>query len=396
MRKHLFVAVAVVVFSVVSASAQLPGGFKIPKPKPKATPTPAESAPSRGSETSQPQPSTGGTSPPAASTTTTPAKDTPAIAKEWLLVRAETFSTYKGNYNVSSWVPRIEFSANIDRPSGAHYYAEFMQPNGAPWVKLECGWGNDKYECKVPGDSEQHTTNAVGVFPFAIKIKNPLEGTDKTLFTGKAKVEKAPRNEPGLGKPTEVSFFVNYDWAMPIGYVFDEGYWPTVAFMVRGTNTSGLELHVFYKGKEVGTSEGAFDCGSTEQNPQPTNSTANSFPQGGTWERVACGLKGLQWTGEGNTYHLLDRNPGEYEVKVLWKNELVRTMKFTVGPDGKLTDNGLAKANGILGFDPINGRDQKRIVIPVTVLGTQDGKWDRNAWRTDAFFGNPLSGLSVP
>ena len=153
---------------------------------------------------------------------------------------------------------------------------------------------------------------------------------------------------------------------------------------------------MFYKGQEVGAEQGPFDCSTTEQNPRPTNGTHDSVAQGGTWERVACSLKGLEWTGGNKGYHTLDKNPGEYEVKVLWKNELVRTMKFTVGPDGKITDNGLARTNAIIGLDPINGRDTKRVVIPVTVLGTQDGKWDRNAWKTEAFFGNPLNGFSPP
>lgn len=406
MIKHLFVFLALaalVGLSTLSASAQLPGGLKVPKPgKPKATPTPAGSAPSApASETrpaTQPQPDTGGTAAPAASATApaAAAQDRPAVAREWLQVRPETLSSYKGSYDATSWLPRIEFTTNINRPSGASYYAEFMQPNGAPWVKLDCGLGGVEWECKVPDASDQKSITAVGVFPFAIKMKNPLDGTDKTLFTGKAKVEKAPQLAPELKKPAQVSYFANYDWALPIGYVFEEGDWPAVAFMVRGTNSSGLELHAFYKGQEVGTSAGAFDCSTTEQNPRPTNGTHDSVPQGGTWERVACSLKGLHWNGEGNTYHLLDKNPGEYEVKVLWKGELVRTMKFTIGPDGKIADNGIGKANGIIGLDPINGRDTKRVVIPVTVLGTQDGKWDRNAWKTDAFFGNPLTGFTVP
>ena len=407
MRKHLLVALAFLAlagFGLQTASAQLPGGIpRMPRPgKPKATPTPAptESAPpAPARETppaAQPQPTTSSASAPAAPA---PAggQGLPVIAKEWLQVRPETLSTYKGSYGVTSWLPRLVFTTNVDLPSGARYYAEFMQPNGAPWVKLDCSWGQSElYGCKVPDATDQQSTTAVGVFPFAIKIKNPLDGTDKTLFTGKAKVEKAPQLAPELKKPAQVSYFANYDWALPIGYVFDEGDWPAVAFTVRGTNSSGLELHAFYKGQEVGTSAGAFDCSTTEQNPQPTNGTHDSVPQGGTWERVACSLKGLQWTTEGSSYHNLSKNPGEYEVKVLWKNELVRTMKFTVGPNGRLADNGIARANGIVGLDPVNGRDTKRVVIPVTVLGTQDGKWDRNAWKTDAFFGNPLTGFTVP
>lgn len=79
-------------------------------------------------------------------------------------------------------------------------------------------------------------------------------------------------------------------------------------------------------------------------------------------------------------------NPGEYEFKLLWNNKLARTIKFTVGPHGKL-ENGIALANK-LGSD--------RVIIPVMIIGEQDGKWDRAAWKTDAFYGNPLSGFTPP
>ena len=35
-------------------------------------------------------------------------------------------------------------------------------------------------------------------------------------------------------------------------------------------------------------------------------------------------------------------------------------------------------------------------MIPVQIIGEQDGQWDRNAYKTDAFYGNPLSGFIVP
>ena len=132
---------------------------------------------------------------------TASAQDRPFIAKEWLQVRPETFSSFKGSYDATSWLPRIEFTTNVDRPSGASYYVEFLQPNGAPWIKLDCKLGGVEWECKATDESEQQRITAVGVFPFAIKMKNPLDGTDKTLFTGKAKVEKAPLVAPELKKP---------------------------------------------------------------------------------------------------------------------------------------------------------------------------------------------------
>jgi hypothetical protein len=73
-------------------------------------------------------------------------------------------------------------------------------------------------------------------------------------------------------------------------------------------------------------------------------------------------------------------------LKVLWNNKLARSIKFTVRPDGKF-DNGIAAANK-LGSD--------RVIVPVTIIGDQDGSWDRAAWKTDAFYGNPLSGFTPP
>ncbi len=50
-------------------------------------------------------------------------------------------------------------------------------------------------------------------------------------------------------------------------------------------------------------------------------------------------------------------------------------------------DNGIATANK-LGSD--------RVIVPVKVIGDQDGVWDKLAWKTGAFYGNPLTGFTWP
>jgi hypothetical protein len=38
-----------------------------------------------------------------------------------------------------------------------------------------------------------------------------------------------------------------------------------------------------------------------------------------------------------------------------------------------------------------------RVIVPVTIIGDQDGQWDRMAWKkTEAFYGNPLTGFTAP
>lgn len=394
MRKRLFVALAFLTlagFGFQTASAQLPSGIpRFPRPgKPKATPTPAPAENAQPAPKSETQPDTGAAAAPAAAAPAPAAGQAlPPIAKDWVLVRADTRTSYKGNFDIWSWLPLVTFRSNIEQPSGARYYVVVTQPNGTPWIELKCDSNGISHECGSPHTPDEQGINAVGVISFTIKMKNPLAGTDQTLFTGKAKVEKAPSGDHSTRWPNKFSYFVNSDWALPIGYVFKDDNWPAVAFTVRGTNSSGLQLHVFYKGREVGAQQGPFSCSSTELNGTPTRSTAEAVPQGGTWERVSCSLKGLTWDGEEvEGYHSLVRNPGEYEVKVLWNKKLSRTFKFTVGPDGRFADNGIARANGI---------NAERVIVPIAVVGPQDGQWDRNAWKTDAFFGHPLKGFAGP
>lgn len=74
-------------------------------------------------------------------------------------------------------------------------------------------------------------------------------------------------------------------------------------------------------------------------------------------------------------------------MKVLREGDLARSAKFTVGPDGRLLDNGITQKNNLGGL---------AMILPVKVLGTSDGQWNAMAWKTDAFYGNPLSGFAAP
>jgi hypothetical protein len=79
------------------------------------------------------------------------------------------------------------------------------------------------------------------------------------------------------------------------------------------------------------------------------------------------------------------KNPGEYEIKVLQNGRLARTAKFTFGSDYKIADNGMVKQNNL---------GTLRVLITSQIVGDQDGIWDRNAYKTEAFYGNPLTGFT--
>jgi hypothetical protein len=337
------------------------------------------------------------------------AQNQPTIAKDSVQITPFTFNVYKGNYDVWSWVPRMEYRVNGPIESGSQLYVEFKLPTG-PWVKFDCSteptqpgywWKTSCGGRDIPEDKGSLYTGPVN---FVIKLRNELQGTDSTLFTGKMKVAKARSNEHGPKAANQFVYFVDHDWNLPIGYVYltagDVYGWEypdfNVAFWVRGEAVS-FDPHLFYQGKEVGKKfydgmeVGKASCDSEVEN-NTTHYVEDALPQKAKWARVRCtfpNVKGRDRKGQEHGLwgppHFLAGNPGEYEFKLLWKNRLARSIKFTVAPDGKF-DNGIA-INNKLGND--------RIIFPVQVIGDLDGTWDRTAWKTEAFYGNPLAGFAA-
>lgn len=336
-------------------------------------------------------------------------QDQPTIQKDSVQVTAFTFNVYKGDFNKWSWAPVLEFRVNGPIASGSQLYAEFALPTG-PWVKFDCETNNIekgywwKTRCGGRDIPEDKGSLYSGPASFTIKMRNELAGTDTTLFTGKIKVAKALSNEHGPKAANQWVYFIDHDWNLPIGYVYltpnDLQGWDVpdfhVAFWVRGEAVR-FDPHLFYQGKEVGKKlmdgmeVGRAGCESDIEN-NTTHYVEDAFPQKAKWARVKCdfpNIKGADKKGEAKSTYpdafILASNPGEYEFKLLWNNKLARSIKFTVQPGGKF-DNGIATANK-LGSD--------RVIVPVQIIGDQDGIWNRTAWKTDAFYGNPLNGFTA-
>ena len=332
-------------------------------------------------------------------------QDAPTIAKDSIQVTAFTVNFYKGNYDNWSWLPQLKFRVNGPIESGSQLYAEFRTPAG-PWVKFDCETGTIqkgywwKTECGGRDIGEEKGIQYTGPVDFTIKMRNELAGTDATLFTGKMKVSKAHTNEVGPKAVNKWVYFVDHDWNLPIGYVYltpaDVFGWKMpdfhVAFWVRGEPVR-FDPHLFYQGKEVGkqfldgTEVGHASCEAVIENGT-THYVEDAVPQKAKWSRVECdfpNIKGSNTSGEAQEIFTLAANPGDYEFKLLWNNKLARSIKFTVQPGGKF-DNGIATANK-LGSDIV--------IVPVQIIGDQDGNWNRTAWQTDAFYGNPLTGFKA-
>lgn len=328
----------------------------------------------------------------------------PTLLKASIVVRANRLQRYwkaPETDNYWSWMPEVSFVVVGPINTGSAFFVDFTNEAGAPWYSAECAtnsidatrWQNIVTPA-ITTHIDKRTTLATGAFGFTIRLKNELSGANDKLFSGKYKVTKfhIGNNLPAFKNQFE--YVVDQDWNLPIGYLYfntasDQEMPPLkVAMWFRGElDNTKLAAYLFHNGKQIG---------STKEQTGSAGSDAAIFAnshEGTRWERWAFSWGQVRgWNAStssaNNTSQLffLNMNPGEYEVKVLREGDLARSAKFTVGPDGKLVDNGLTQKNSIGGL---------AMILPVKVLGAADGEWDVNGWKT-AFYGNPLTGFVAP
>jgi hypothetical protein len=374
-RNLVVTAVLLITFlSVQTTSAQ----FKIPKiPKPTQPKPDPSSAPANPASTEPAHPTT--------SQTMSPSDGQPRIAKDSILITTQRGRDV-GGYEKRGWVPAIQYRGTGSIASGSRLSVDFSI-GGKPWVSFDCspeteegrpGWSANCGGDSIPAGKQE---TFAGPVAFTIRLRNELQGTNVTLFNGTAKVVLVPASK-GVDNR---EWYVDEDWRIPFGYVFwekDPGHgndpFLHVAFWVRG-NSPDVEAHLFYQGKDIAKFS------------KPGNGAADWNPSLYRWGLIDGEFLGVYPDAPGGDEGYAPRfsvrnNPGNYEVKVLILGHLARSIKFNVAANGNL-EGGVDSAN-TLGTD--------RVVIPVQVVGDASGPWDRSAWKTDAFYGNPLAGFVAP
>lgn len=307
-------------------------------------------------------------------------------------------------YNTWSWRPRFNFTLAGPIPGGSQISVTFYKPDGSTWLTMPCpvneiGAGQT-VNVASPNDStqeaERHTTTATGNYTFKVLLKNPLTNENKTLYNGKFTINKFHVGPDLPANKGQWDFYVEHDWLLPIGYLGwnpspDEEAPTLISLMwFRGDiKQEQIAAYMYYKGKQISST------GNSEQGsgyPQYTL-TPPSTPEDPRWvgyvfrfSRIALHNKMVSANRYPNHF-FLDKNPGEYEIKVLVKGQLARTTSFTVGEDGKIVDNGIAAANGIAPLP---------MILPLRVIPGGDVKAAPTSYKTDAFYGNPLSKFMVP
>jgi hypothetical protein len=331
----------------------------------------------------------------------------PVLLKRTIEVTPKRFLRYWKNptaaepvYNTYSWIPQVQFEVLGPIEAGNKIYVEFDMPDGKPWMKIDMRtpeleddiWETIKADSLDESVLEKKAILNEGVFPFRIKMKNPLNGTDAVLFSGKFKVGTYLLDQKIPDYKNKKDFFVDYDWHLPLAYLWlnpqsDENV-PQLATQVclRGeVDSAKLEAYLFYNGKQIA------------KQPAGAGSEKQRFSSGANepshrwqiWEFSFPMVRGFNKSESNNDYSsafFLDKNPGEYEIKVMRDNQLSRSIKFTVGKDGKIVDNGVAKTAKLGGV---------RMIVPAKILGASDGPVNGAAWQTEALFYNPLSGFAA-
>jgi restriction endonuclease S subunit len=81
----------------------------------------------------------------------------------------------------------------------------------------------------------------------------------------------------------------------------------------------------------------------------------------------------------------IDKNPGNYTVKIYNKGVQIRELEFTVGSDGRFAKPGYSDQVFIPYYT---------VVLPVKVTSPEE-KWNATAWKTESFYANPVSGFGL-
>src|SRR6266850_4040581 len=307
---------------------------------------------------------------PAHSTISPPANQTgPTLLKASVIVRANRLKRYWKAPEMDdywSWMPEMSFVVTGPINTGSAFFIDFTNEAGAPWYTVECATPSiDATRWQTIGTPaitthiDKRTTLATGTFGFAIRLKNELSGTNEKFFSGKFKVAKfhIGNNLPAFKNQFE--YFVDQDWNLPIGYLSfnlrnDQNMPPlNVSMWFRGElDNTKLSAYLFYNGQQIASTRDQSGGAAYDVAVFPNGHEGNT-----RWERwnFSWGLVrgwNTDTSSANNTSQIffLNKNPGEYEVKVLRDGELARSAKFTVGPDGRLVDNGITQQNNLGGL----------------------------------------------
>lgn len=395
MKRSIAALVCVLAFSAISVSGQI---FKLPQLGPKPTPKPA-STPTMGGPVQTPNNSGNNSGPSNAQPPA--ATDNPVLLKTTLDIRCDTENRYwkmPTESNYTSWIPQLKFKVRYAGATKLRLMAEYFTPDGKPWFSETLGTNMSNATEKTvdinsergSGRFEGKSTIATGLF--GVKITDSRDGS--VLFQGKFKVGKFKYGPNIPMFKNQNDFFVDQDWNLPIGYVWLD--WskdrnaplPTISIWIKGERRlDDLEGRLFYNDQQIATTDDMGSVSFAESRFPNSNENKDSYLI------ARCDFQYFKFHYAANaqgrkTYpqaKFMNDMDGNYTVKVYHKGIQIREASFGVS-GGMIADNGVASGSSF---------NDTKVIIPVKILGNMD-KWNSATWKTDAFYGNPLTGFTWP
>jgi hypothetical protein len=329
---------------------------------------------------------------------------TPIFLKNSIYVKTVVQNTYWKFPKVSdysSWVPSIRFDHFYNNENKLNYIVEYFNPDGSLWFSEKLEQGNSAADHTVlfkspspfGGVLATKSTDGTGIYSFKITDQDSKE----ILFQGKFKVIKFSR----AYRPQEKNkndFYVEHDWLAPFGVIgFHHsdieigGVRVGVDVWLNGLiNADDLEARVFYKTQQIASTK---EKGSVSDYNERKSEFAAAFTPNTIWKNWHFEWDNFRFDNNGafnhDSYpnsHYADRNPGDYTIKIYYKEAQIRELNFSVGADGRFVVPGYSKQI----FLPYH-----RIMLPIKIVGTTD-KFNPTAWKTDSFYGNPIAGFTSP
>jgi hypothetical protein len=335
---------------------------------------------------------------------TTLPTNVPVLLKNSVYVQAKTQNEYwklPNERNHSSWVPDVRFESFYNNEENLNYTVEYFNPDGTSWFSEKLEQGRSAADRTVRFESSEtyealnsKSTDAVGTYSFKITDRD----SNKVIYQGKFKVAKFSTN--GGPKEKKFDFYVDHDWLLPFGMIgFHHagvevgGIPPLVSVWLKGpVSADELEGRLFYKGQQIAsTKDGDGESGVSDYDERATQFAPSHSPLN-YWKRWQFQWGNFRFDNNGpfnRDYYpkalYADKNPGDYTVKIFRNGTQIRELGFSIGSDGRF----VAPAYTEQIYMPYH-----RIILPVKVIGTAE-KWNAVTWKTDAFYGNPLTGFTV-
>jgi hypothetical protein len=385
-------------FYSLSVYAQFPQFPKIGQPKP--TPTPKVSTNPNNNSTNNNSNSNNNSSTDLQQKPM--ANETPVFLKTTLDVRCDMENRYwklPNESNYTSWIPQVKFKVFYKSNVQLRYLAEYFTPDGKSWFSETLNQSSSNFDYQTVeisssrGGSDRFVNKStIAVGTYGVKITNTRDNS--VVFEGKFKVGKYKYGPNIPMFKNQYSFYVEQDWNLPIGYVWLD--WattgtasalPKVSVWIKDDIRAGdLEARLFYNGQELATTDDMGEVRDTDYRyPNVYEDKALAYWKlwDFAWYKFRY-LSSLQARKNFPIAKFLNDMDGEYTVKILYKAQQIREVKFSVS-GGNLVDNGIAKQNNFT---------ENKIIVPVKIMNTTE-KWNANAWKTDAFYANPLTGFSL-